>query len=205
MSWVGAFTRLQFADPWFLLLLLLLPLLLARRIWVQRNLKGGLVFPQTSLAGQLGQSWTVRFQPWLILFKLAGMGLLVIAFARPQLGSSEEDILTEGVDIMITVDVSGSMAAEDFRPRNRLVVAKQVIQDFVRGRQSDRLGLVIFAARSFTKCPLTIDYDVLLKQIEDVELGVIDDGTAIGTGLANAVNRLRSSKACSIPRWSRAT
>jgi len=87
------------------------------------------------------------------------------------------------------------MAAEDFRPRNRLVVAKQVIQDFVRGRQSDRIGLVIFAARSFTKCPLTIDYDVLLKQIEDVELGVIDDGTAIGSGLANAVNRLRSSKA----------
>jgi Ca-activated chloride channel family protein len=124
----------------------------------------------------------------VILFKL-GIGLLVIAFARPQLGSSEEDILTEGVDIMITVDVSGSMAAEDFRPRNRLVVAKQVIQDFVRGRQSDRIGLVIFAARSFTKCPLTIDYDVLLKQIEDVELGVIDDGTAIGSGLANAVNR----------------
>jgi Ca-activated chloride channel family protein len=195
MNWARAMTRLQFADPWFLLLLLMIPLLLARRIWVQRKFGGGLVFPQTSLARELGRSWTVRFQPWLIFFKLAGIALLVIAFARPQLGSSEEDILTEGVDIMVTVDVSGSMAAEDFRPRNRLVVAKQVIQDFVRGRQSDRIGLVIFAARSFTKCPLTIDYDVLLKQIDDVELGVIDDGTAIGSGLANAVNRLRSSKA----------
>jgi len=195
MSWAGTISRLQFADPWFLLLLLMIPLLLARRIWVRRKFSGGLVFPQTSLARELGRSWTVRFQPWLILFKLAGIALLVIAFARPQLGSSEEDILTEGVDIMVTVDVSGSMAAEDFRPRNRLVVAKQVIQDFVRGRQSDRIGLVIFAARSFTKCPLTIDYDVLLKQIEDVELGVIDDGTAIGSGLANSVNRLRSSKA----------
>ena len=127
MSWLGTISRLQFADPWFLLLLLMIPLLLARRIWVRRKFSGGLVFPQTSLARELGRSWTVRFQPWLILFKLAGIALLVIAFARPQLGSSEEDILTEGVDIMVTVDVSGSMAAEDFRPRNRLVVAKQVI------------------------------------------------------------------------------
>ena len=195
MSWAGAISRLQFADPWFLLLLLFVPLLLARRVWMQRRFRGGLVYPQTSLARQLGRSWSVRFQPWLLVFRLAGIVLLVVAFARPQMGSSEEDILTEGVDIMITVDVSGSMAAEDFRPRNRLVVAKQVIQDFIRGRQSDRIGVVIFAARSFTKCPLTIDYDVLLKQIEDVELGVIDDGTAIGSGLANAVNRLRSSKA----------
>ena len=207
MSWAGTITRLQFADPWFLLAAAHDPAAAGTTLWVRRKFSGGLVFPQTSLARELGQSWTVRFQPWLILFKLAGIALLVIAFARPQLGSSEEDILTEGVDIMVTVDVSGSMAAEDFRPRNRLVVAKQVIQDFVRGRQSDRIGLVIFAARSFTKCPLTIDYDVLLKQIEDVELGVIDDGTAIGSGLANAVNRLRSSKAkeprhYSSHRWS---
>jgi Ca-activated chloride channel family protein len=195
MNWAGHLTRLQFADPWYLLLLLMIPLLVVRWLWLRRKFRGGLVFPQTTLVSELGGSWTLRFQPWLILFKLAGIALLVVAFARPQLGSSEEDILTEGVDIMVTVDVSGSMAAEDFRPRNRLVVAKQVIQDFVRGRQSDRIGLVIFAARSFTKCPLTIDYDVLLKQIEDVELGVIDDGTAIGSGLANAVNRLRSSKA----------
>src|SRR5262245_25863539 len=195
MRWAGVLTRLQFADPWLLLLLLFIPLVLTRRIWMRRKFSGGLVFSQTSLARQLGPSWAVRFQHWLISFKLVGIGLLIIAFARPQLGSAEQDILTEGVDIMVTVDVSGSMAAEDFRPRNRLAVAKKVIQDFVRGRQSDRIGLVIFAARSFTKCPLTIDYDVLLKQIEDVDLGVIDDGTAIGSGLANAVNRLRSSKA----------
>lgn len=195
MNWPGWFARLHFADPWFLLLLLIVPLLWARSHWVQRRFRGGLVFPQTSLAQQLGRSWTVRFRPWLALLKLAGISLLVVAFARPQLGSAEEDILTEGVDIMVAVDVSGSMAAEDFRPKNRLAVAKQVIQDFVRGRQSDRIGLVIFAARSFTKCPLTIDYDVLLKQIDDVELGTIDDGTAIGSGLANAVNRLRLSKA----------
>ena len=92
MSWAGTLTRLQFADPWFLLLLLMIPLLLARRVWVRRKFHGGLVFPQTNLTRELGQSWTVRFEPWLVLLKLAGIGLLVIAFARPQLGSSEEDI-----------------------------------------------------------------------------------------------------------------
>jgi Ca-activated chloride channel family protein len=188
-------SQLRFADPWYLLLLLLLPLLLLRRRWVQRNLKGGLAFSQLGLVGQLGSSWTTRFFKGLYFFKLVGIAAVILAFARPQLGSAEEDILTEGVDIMIAIDISGSMAAEDFRPRNRMSVAKQVVQDFVRGRQSDRIGLVVFAAKSFTKCPLTIDYDVLLKQIDDVSLGAIEDGTAIGNGLATAVNRLRLSKA----------
>jgi Ca-activated chloride channel homolog len=188
-------SQLRFADPWCLLLLLLLPLLLLRRRWVQRNLKGGLTFSQLGLAGQLGFSWTTRFFKGLYVFKLIGIAAVILAFARPQLGSAEEDILTEGVDIMIAIDISGSMAAEDFRPKNRISVAKQVVQDFVRGRQSDRIGLVVFAAKSFTKCPLTIDYDVLLRQIDDVNLGAIEDGTAIGNGLATAVNRLRLSKA----------
>jgi len=188
-------SQLRFADPWYLLLLLLLPLLLLRRRWVQRNLKGGLTFSQLGLAGQLGFSWTTRFFKGLYFFKLIGIAAVILAFARPQLGSAEEDILTEGVDIMIAIDISGSMAAEDFRPKNRISVAKQVVQDFVRGRQSDRIGLVVFAAKSFTKCPLTIDYDVLLRQIDDVNLGAIEDGTAIGNGLATAVNRLRLSKA----------
>jgi Ca-activated chloride channel homolog len=188
-------SQLRFADPWCLLLLLLLPLLLLRRRWVQRNLKGGLTFSQLGLAGQLGFSWTTRFFKGLYFFKLIGIAAVILAFARPQLGSAEEDILTEGVDIMIAIDISGSMAAEDFRPKNRISVAKQVVQDFVRGRQSDRIGLVVFAAKSFTKCPLTIDYDVLLRQIDDVNLGAIEDGTAIGNGLATAVNRLRLSKA----------
>jgi Ca-activated chloride channel homolog len=188
-------SQLRFADPWYLLLLLLLPLWLLRRRWVQKNLKGGLTFSQLGLAGQLGFSWTTRFFKGLYVFKLIGIAAVILAFARPQLGSAEEDILTEGVDIMITIDISGSMAAEDFRPRNRISVAKQVVQDFVRGRQSDRIGLVVFAAKSFTKCPLTIDYDVLLRQIDDVNLGAIEDGTAIGNGLATAVNRLRLSKA----------
>ncbi len=195
MSGLGAWSGVRFADPWYLLILLIIPLLLVQRIWTQKKQRGGIVFPQVELARQLGDSWTLKLRRWVISLKLLGIAFLILAFARPQRGSAEEDILTEGVDIMITVDVSGSMAAEDFRPRNRLAVAKQVIENFVRGRRSDRIGLVIFAARSFTKCPLTIDYDVLLKQIEDIQLGVIDDGTAIGSGLANAINRLRASKA----------
>jgi Ca-activated chloride channel family protein len=188
-------SQFRFADSWCLLLLVLPPLLLLRRRWVQRNLRGGLTFSQLGLVSQLGASWTTRLYKGLYILKLIGISAVILAFARPQLGSSEEDILTEGVDIMIAIDISGSMAAEDFRPKNRISVAKQVVQDFVRGRQSDRIGLVVFAAKSFTKCPLTIDYDVLLKQIDDVSLGAIEDGTAIGNGLATAINRLRLSKA----------
>ncbi len=190
-----ALSEFRFADPWYLLLLVVIPLFVFRHSRMHHGLKGGLSFPQVNLAKQIHVPWTLRVHRWLFVLKLAGIGLLIAAFARPQLGSTEEDILTEGVDIMIAIDTSGSMAAEDFRPNNRIGVAKQVVKDFVQGRRSDRMGLVIFAARSFTKCPLTIDYDVLLKQIDDVSLGTIEDGTAIGNGLANAVSRLRASKA----------
>ncbi|PYV90864.1 MAG: aerotolerance regulator BatA [Acidobacteria bacterium] len=188
-------SQFRFADPWYLSLLLILPLLAFRQRWSQKHSEGGLCFPQVKLARPLGSSWTTRFHKNLYLFKMAGIAVLILGFARPQLGSAEEDILTEGVDIMIAIDISGSMAAEDFRPKNRISVAKQVVKDFVQGRRSDRIGLVIFAAKSFTKCPLTIDYDVLLRQIDDVHLGAIEDGTAIGNGLATAINRLRLSKA----------
>jgi Ca-activated chloride channel family protein len=195
MTWAALLSRLRFADPWYLLLLLAIPLIFARRSWAEKKFRRGLVFPQLGLVKQLSRSWTVRLRSKLLLFRLVGLALLIVAFARPQLGSAEEDILTEGVDIMLALDVSGSMAAEDFRPRNRITVAKQVMEEFIKGRRTDRIGLIIFAARSFTKCPLTIDYDVLLKQVEDIQLGTIEDGTAIGSGLANAVNRLRASKA----------
>lgn len=191
----ASLSQFRFADPWYLLLLLIIPLLAFRHQWSQKHSEGGLCFPQVRLARQLGTSWTTRVYHGLYLLKMAGIAVLILGFARPQLGSAEEDILTEGVDIMIAIDISGSMAAEDFRPKNRISVAKQVVKDFVQGRRSDRIGLVIFAAKSFTKCPLTIDYDVLLRQIEDVHLGVIEDGTAIGNGLATAINRLRLSKA----------
>jgi Ca-activated chloride channel family protein len=185
----------RFADPWFLGLLLLLPL---AYFWIQkkqRTLQSGLVFPPSRVLMRLPLAPARRALHILLLLRLMGLACLIAALARPQLGAAEEDLLTEGVDIVVALDCSGSMAAEDFQPKNRIGVAKQQVQDFVLGRHNDRIGLVVFAARSFTKCPLTVDYDVLLKQVEDVRLGTIQDGTAIGNGLATALNRLRSSKA----------
>jgi Ca-activated chloride channel family protein len=115
--------------------------------------------------------------------------------ARPQRGIEEEEILTEGVDIIVALDASGSMAAEDFEPKNRLFVAKLVVRQFVEGLRHDRVGLVVFAGKAFTRCPLTLDYGVLLNILEDVQLGTIEDGTAIGNALTTALNRLRESKA----------
>jgi Ca-activated chloride channel family protein len=115
--------------------------------------------------------------------------------ARPQSGEKGEEILTEGVDIILAIDVSSSMKAEDFKPKNRLHVAKQVVADFIRGRKNDRLGMVVFAAKSFTQCPLTLDYGILLSFLDQIDIGMIEDGTAIGMALATCVNRLRDSDA----------
>ena len=121
--------------------------------------------------------------------------ILILALARPQLEKGFETITGEGIDIMLALDISGSMQAEDFKPRNRLYVAKQVVSDFLTRVENDRVGLVVFAARSFTRCPLTLDYDILKSMLEDVDIGMIEDGTAIGLALANCVARLRESDA----------
>ncbi len=104
-------------------------------------------------------------------------------------------MITEGVDIVLALDISSSMLAEDFKPNNRLEAAKLVAKDFIKGRKNDRIGMVVFAAKSFTQCPLTLDYGILLSFIDEVESGMIEDGTAIGMAIANAANRLRDSKA----------
>jgi len=184
----------RFAYPWLLFLLLLWPALLCWE-WFYRRRRPVLRF--SSLAGMAGlvPAWTVLARRALFILRLLALGLLVLALARPQQGFTEDDILTEGVDIVVTLDVSGSMAAEDFSPRNRLYVAKEVVREFIEGRHHDRIGMVVFSAESFTKCPLTLDYGVLLRQLEDARLGTIRDGTAIGTALATSVNRLKVTKA----------
>src|SRR6185503_8625548 len=128
---------------------------------------------------------------------LAALGLAAgaAALARPQEGTLREQVTTRGVDIVVALDVSGSMAAEDFQPRNRLEVAKEVVAEFVRRRADDRVGLVVFAGRSLTKSPPTSDTSVLLRQLDDVRQGMLPDGTAIGSGLATALTRLRRSQA----------
>src|SRR5438093_9292430 len=126
---------------------------------------------------------------------MVALGLAVLALARPQKGTEEEEILTEGIDIIVALDASGSMAAEDLTPHNRLYVAKHVVRQFVEGIKHDRVGLVVFAGKAFTRCPLTLDYGVVLHVIDSIELGTIEDGTAIGSALATCLNRLRESKA----------
>ena len=137
----------------------------------------------------------MTFYQLLPFMRLLVYVFLVAALARPQKASSEREYSTKGVDIVIALDISGSMLAEDFKPENRISVAKQEAAKFIRGRENDRIGLVVFARKAFTQCPLTLDYDVLIELLQGVQIGMVSDGTAIGMGLATAVNRLRDSKA----------
>ncbi len=131
-----------------------------------------------------------------ILFALrtAGITLLIIALARPQSTDKFQDVSTEGIDIVLTLDISGSMLARDFRP-DRLEASKDVATEFISGRPYDRIGLVVFSGESFTQCPLTTDHAVLINLLREIQSGMIEDGTAIGMGLANAVNRIKDSEA----------
>ena len=134
-----------------------------------------------------------RYRFILILLRVLAIALFVVAFARPRSGTEYREITSEGVDIMLALDVSSSMQAEDFKPNNRLFVAKEEIKKFINRRVNDRIGLVVFARYSYTQCPLTTDYGVLLNFVDQVDFGLVEDGTAIGMAIANAVNRLRES------------
>ena len=126
--------------------------------------------------------------------RLLALALLLVAFARPQTGVTTEDVATDGIDIVLVLDLSSSMLAEDLEP-NRIGAARQVAADFVRGRLNDRIGLVVFAGEAFTQAPLTLDHRVVTTLLEELEVGVVEDGTAIGMGLATAVKRLSDSSA----------
>jgi Ca-activated chloride channel family protein len=134
-----------------------------------------------------------RYRHCPMILRMVAIFIFVLALARPQAGQKEEEIITEGIDIMLTLDISGSMKAEDFAPQNRLGAAKDVLREFIKSRHSDRIGLVVFSRFSFTQCPLTLDYGTLLELLDKIDIGMIEDGTAIGTAITNAVNRLRDS------------
>jgi Ca-activated chloride channel family protein len=145
----------------------------------------------------LAPSGRVRLRRLLFWLPSLALLLLVVALARPRIPHLSEEVEGEGIDIVIALDISGSMRALDFQPQDRLEVAKRVIRDFIDGRPHDRIGLVLFAAKAFTQCPLTLDRSVLDGFLDEVQVGLIDDGTAIGLGLATAVNRLKRSQAVS--------
>lgn len=186
----------RFHDIGFLLGLSLLPLL----IWIYRRLEArgrpALKFPDLGLLRSLRPSPSLPLRHSVIGLRALALALLVAALARPQSGTREEEVSSEGIDIMIALDVSTSMQQQDFEPENRLNVAKLVTRQFILGRRSDRIGLVVFSALAFTQCPLTVDYTILLDLADKVSFTRPEhDGTAIGNALATAVNRLRESQA----------
>ncbi len=187
---------MTFANPGAFYLLLLVPVMFAWYVRRGRKQFLNLRVPtlQSFRAGEGG--WRVRFRHLPAAMRLLAFSLLVVALARPQTSSEGENITTEGIDIVLVTDVSGSMLAEDFRP-NRIEAAKEVAVEFVESRPDDRIGFVVFAGESFTQCPLTLDHDVLRTLIAGVKPGLIEDGTAIGMGLATAVSRLKDSKGIS--------
>jgi Ca-activated chloride channel homolog len=191
VSWLHGF---RFADPAWLWLALTAPLALTAA-WLRERRGAAVVFPGLARLAAARPSLRTRLRHAPAALGALGLLLGSAALARPQLGSVRQNVTTRGVDIVVALDVSGSMAAEDFQPKNRLAVAKGVVAGFVRRRTSDRIGLVIFAAQSLTKSPLTTDTSVLLRQLDDVSLNQLPDGTAIGSGLATALTRLRRSKA----------
>ncbi|SDF00024.1 Ca-activated chloride channel family protein [Mucilaginibacter pineti] len=191
MSW---FKGIEFAHPGFFWLFITIPLMVGWYIWKQKQLQGNLNVPSIKGFTIIKKSMVPRFRHLGIILRSLAMAALVVALARPQSSLSWQDSTTEGIDIMIASDISGSMLAEDFKP-NRLEAGKNIAIDFIKNRPNDRIGLVIFSGESFTQCPLTIDHDVLINLYADIKNGMITDGTAIGMGLATAVNRLRGSEA----------
>lgn len=187
---------LRFANPLFLLLLLAVPLIVFLDVRFGRSRRVAVSYPDVA-AVRAAAGRTFVWRRWLgLALRCAVIVLAVFALARPQTGAGSESVLTEGIDIMLAVDVSGSMLTEDFQPQNRLNVAKEVVDDFIAGRVSDRIGMVVFGAQSFTQCPLTLDYNVLRELLASVEVGMIDESsTAIGLAIATATNRLRESDA----------
>lgn len=183
---------MEFARP---LILLLLPLA-GVVVWA-RFKRGGdpaaLRHPRLALLKGAGTSFRSRLAGLLPLLSGLGLALLIIAAAGPRVSHHSEQVEGEGIDIVLSLDISGSMRSLDFHPLDRLESAKEVIRGFIDGRPSDRIGLVVFAARAFTQCPLTVDHPVLKGFLDEIQVGLIDDGTAIGLGLATAVARLKHS------------
>ena len=183
-----------FYNPDFLYALALVLLLWIWYYFRQREQAAQLQI--SSLKGITQNSWKAKGRHLLFLFRTIALAILIIAFARPQSTLSWEDMTTEGIDIVISMDISGSMLAQDLKP-DRLEASKNVAMNFISGRPNDRIGLVIFSGESFTQCPLTTDHQVLQNLFANVKSGMVEDGTAIGMGLATAVNRLKESEAIS--------
>jgi Ca-activated chloride channel family protein len=183
-----------FANPRLLYLLALLPILIIFYVWRQSKRTAGVQISSLGFFRNPSVPFRLILKHILFGLEMVALGLLIIALARPQSTTNWSETKTEGIDITLCIDVSGSMRAMDFKP-NRLEAAKDVAAEFVNGRPNDRFAVVAFSAESFTLCPLTSDRAVVVQQINNLKFGMLQDGTAIGLGLATSVNRLKESTA----------
>jgi Ca-activated chloride channel family protein len=185
------FKNITFGQPWFLLLLIVIPVLIWWYVTKNSRRQGSIIISDVSANGL--SSWKTSFRHFPFVLRLLAIIFIVAAIARPQTMFEEQNAEGEGVDIVLCIDVSGSMTAQDLTP-NRLEAAKNVAIDFVNKRLTDRIAVVIFSGESFTQCPLTTNRAVLISAIENIRNGLLEDGTAIGSGLGTSVDRLRTSK-----------
>ncbi len=186
---------LFFANSYWLVLLALLPVI-GWWSWHSSRKRTGLTFSTVRSVKNVPRTLKNRLRALPTVLRIGGLALVIIAMARPQDRNVIRERFAEGVDIMMVLDTSTSMRAEDFRP-NRFEAARAIGAEFIAGRTSDRVGLIVFAAKAYTQSPLTLDYVFLQEMMDEVEVGVIEDGTAIGTALAMAVNRLKDTEATS--------
>ncbi|HEX6536524.1 MAG TPA: VWA domain-containing protein [Gemmatimonadaceae bacterium] len=186
---MSAIADLRFATPWALLLLLALP---AWWVWRRRRRPPAIVFSRADVLAKGPRSGRGITRTLFVLRNVLLAGF-IIALARPRTGARAENVTSEGINIVLAIDLSSSMLSEDFQPQNRLEVAKEKVKQFILGRRSDRIGLVAFAGEALTQVPLTVDYPVILAAVDNLQAGQLEDGTAIGTAIATAANRLRDA------------
>ena len=185
--------QISFQYPYLLLLLLVIVLLILYRIYFDKQINARMLYSDTSQFEGARKTLRLRLRLLPDILRYLAVAVLIVAIARPQTHFSKDEKSIEGIDIVFALDVSTSMLAEDFKP-NRLESAKSVIERFINARTSDNMGIVVFAGEAYTKCPSTIDHNILLQLLSATESGEIDDGTAIGDGLATAINRMKDSK-----------
>jgi Ca-activated chloride channel family protein len=187
---------ISFKNPEFFYLLLLMLPMITWYIWQRKRLGASIQVSTTMGFSRIPKTWKHYFRHSVFVLQMLSLALLTVALARPQSSNSWSNVTTKGIDIVIALDISSSMLAMDFRP-NRIEAAKDVAIQFISGRTNDRIGLVVFAGESFTQCPLTTDRATVINLFKGLESGLIEDGTAIGNGLATAVSRLKESDAIS--------
>lgn len=185
--------EISFAQPAFLWLLAIVPGMIAWYIWKQKNTHASFNVSALKPFEEAGSTFRNWLRHFLFALRILAVTLLVIVIARPQTTDRFQNVTTEGIDIILTLDISGSMLARDFKP-DRLEASKNVATEFISGRPYDRMGLVVFSGESFTQCPLTTDHAVLINLLREIKSGMIEDGTAIGNGLATAISRIKDSE-----------